>query len=64
MTPGRALLAVLSGLAMWASFAPFHMWPLAFLGIAGLIALLERQSARASAGLGFLFGLGHFAPLL
>lgn len=58
------VLAVLAGAAVWASFAPLSLWLAALLGIGGLVALLEGKSVRASALLGFLFGLGYFAPLL
>lgn len=58
--PRRA--ALLCGVLAATGFEPLHLWPLALLGLAGLIALIARTSgARQAALIGWLFGLGHFA---
>lgn len=54
----RVVLALLSGLATGFAFQPFNLWPLAFLGVAGLsVSVLAAKGFRGSAGLGLVFGL-------
>lgn len=51
-----ALLAVLSGVLLWAACPPLGIWPLAWVALAPLIAaVLCAPSARRAAGLGYLF---------
>ena len=54
--------ALLLGVVSATGFQPLGAWPLALLGIAGLIALVARApTGRQAALAGWLFGLGHFA---
>jgi apolipoprotein N-acyltransferase len=68
--PGRlhwawaAVMAGLGGLALAGAFPPTGVWPLAPLGPALLVLALWRRSLRASTGLGVIFGLALFVPLL
>lgn len=56
----RVAAAALGALAA-CGFAPLSLWPLALLGLAGLLALIARAgSVRGAAGAGWWFGLGHF----
>jgi len=55
----RVVLALLSGVATALAFQPFNLWPLAYLGVAGLsMAVLAARGYRGAAGLGLVFGLG------
>jgi apolipoprotein N-acyltransferase len=57
----RPLVAFLAGAAMVLAYAPFDLLPLALVALAVLTHLwLTARSARAAAGLGFVFGLGMF----
>ena len=57
----RALLAILGGALAVPAFAPLGWFPLAFLSLALLVALLERAaSVRDGFFLGFAWGLGAF----
>ncbi|MDR3212607.1 MAG: apolipoprotein N-acyltransferase, partial [Azoarcus sp.] len=59
--PGRVLLAIAAGALSVPAFAPLGWFPLAFVSLALLAALLARaKSARAGFGLGFAWGLGAF----
>jgi apolipoprotein N-acyltransferase len=51
-----------AGLLVAAALPPWGWWPLAFVGIAILDALVAGRPARSRAGRGFLFGLGWLAP--
>ncbi|HEY9290173.1 MAG TPA: apolipoprotein N-acyltransferase, partial [Microlunatus sp.] len=55
--PVRLLLAVLSGLAMGFAFQPYAIWPLAFLGIAGLTVVAHGTRPRRGFAVGYFFGL-------
>jgi apolipoprotein N-acyltransferase len=56
-----SLLALLAGAASVLAYAPFGLFPLAFLALAVLAGLLARASgARQGFALGFLWGLGAF----
>lgn len=55
-------LAVALGALSACAFQPLGLWPIGLLGVAGLIALLDKAATRVNAfGLGWLFGLGHFS---
>ncbi len=54
------ITALFSGALLPLAFAPFHLFPLAFIAPAILFLLWHKSSAKQSALLGFLFGLGAF----
>jgi len=57
----RALLALVAGAALAASFAPLALWPLAVLCPAALMWLWQDTPPREAAWLGFCFNAGTFA---
>jgi len=57
----RALLALVAGAALAASFAPLSLWPLAVLCPALLMWLWQDAAPRESAWLGFCFNAGTFS---
>ncbi|HUL47125.1 MAG TPA: apolipoprotein N-acyltransferase [Steroidobacteraceae bacterium] len=57
----RALIALVAGAALAASFAPLSLWPLAVLCPAVLMWLWQDAAPRESAWLGFIFNAGTFA---
>src|SRR4051794_40266390 len=57
-------MAVLGGLLTWLAFPDPGWWPLAVVGVALQTVALTGRSARAGAGLGLLYGLALFVPLL
>ena len=62
--PWALLAAVAGGLALAGAFPPAGFWPLAAAGPALLVLSLSGQRLRASFGLGLLFGLAFFVPLI
>ena len=56
----RALIALVAGAALAASFAPLGLWPLAVLCPAALMWLWQDAAPRESAWLGFFFNAGTF----
>ncbi len=46
------------------AFPPYRFWPLAFGSVGVLAGVLRGRSAPAGAGLGMVFGLAFFVPLL
>jgi len=60
----RILAALAGGLALYASFAPSTQWWAAIAGTALLGLALAGTNWRSGYGLGFLFGLGFYLPLL
>jgi apolipoprotein N-acyltransferase len=58
------LLSLAGGLAVFASFPPLDVWPLAVAGPALLVIALTGRSLRGSFGCGLVFGLALFVPLL
>ena len=53
----------MSGVLMTLSYAPYNLWPLAFISIATLLFSAkpsETSTTKDSAKQGFLFGLGWF----
>jgi apolipoprotein N-acyltransferase len=58
------LLSVAGGLAVFASFPPLDVWPLAVLGPGLLVVALTGRSLRGSFGCGLVFGVALFVPLL
>jgi apolipoprotein N-acyltransferase len=55
--PLRVLLAAVSGAAVGFAFQPYGIWPLAFLGIAGLTLAANGTRPRRAFLCGYLFGL-------
>lgn len=60
----RSVLAMGSGVLLWASFPPRTMWWLAPLGIAALTAVVRGRRPRGGFFYGYLAGLAFFGPLL
>src|SRR4029077_7288772 len=56
--------ATAGGLALVGAFPPIGFWPLAAVGPALLVVALQAQRLRAAFGLGLLFGLAFFVPLI
>ncbi|WP_448508611.1 apolipoprotein N-acyltransferase [Immundisolibacter sp.] len=54
------LLAALVGEVMPLAYAPFGLWPLALLALAGLLVLAKSGTARQAAAEGYVFGLAWF----
>lgn len=53
--------ALVLGAGAACGFQPLALWPLALLGVAGLIALVRAAAGwRQAALLGWSFGVGHF----
>lgn len=55
---------MISGLCLWLSFPTADLWPLAFVGVAGLAFATAGVSLRAGLGLGAVTGAACFAPVL
>ena len=69
--PGRRLslgprlaAAVVSGALVAVALPPYDLWPLAPIGVTGLVLLCRGQRARRGALLGLAHGLGTFVPVL
>ena len=62
--PWALLISVAGGAAVFASFPPLDLWPLAAAGPALLVIALAGRSLRGSFGCGLAFGLALFVPLL
>lgn len=60
----RLAAAVVSGALVAVALPPYDAWPLAPVGVAGLVLLCRGQRARRAALLGFAHGLGTFVPVL
>ena len=60
----RLIGAVLGGLALYAAFAPSTRWWAAIVGFALFGLALDGRSWRSGLGLGFVFGLTFYLPLL
>ena len=58
------LLSLAGGLAVFASFPPLDVWPLAVAGPALLVIALTGRTLRGSFGCGLVFGLALFVQLL
>lgn len=59
----RFVAPVVAGVFLMLSFAPWHMWYMAFVGIALLVRSLRGASYSGSVWRGFLTGLSFFLPL-
>jgi apolipoprotein N-acyltransferase len=62
--PAALLLAVASGYLAVLAFPPYGIWPLAAVSVAGLGAAVHRRRLRGGLGVGFVYGLAFFLPLL
>ncbi|MDO4412015.1 apolipoprotein N-acyltransferase [Cutibacterium sp.] len=60
----RGLAAVAAGAATGTGFQPLDWWILVIPGVAALIVLVRSTTRRASAGLGYLYGLGLFSTTI
>ena len=60
----RIVASVLGGLALYGAFAPSTQWWLAMVGFALFGLALDGRSWQVGFGLGLLFGLAFFLPLL
>src|SRR5689334_10438575 len=60
----RLAAAAVSGSLVAVALPPYDAWPLAPVGVAGLLLLCRGQRARRSALLGLAHGLGTFVPVL
>jgi len=56
----HALIALLAGLALPLSFAPYGLWPLAMLSLTVLFHAWREGTPKAAALRGYLFGVGMF----
>ncbi|MGM1060883.1 apolipoprotein N-acyltransferase [Saccharothrix sp. Mg75] len=56
--------AVVGGVSLALAFPPFDLWPLAALGPALLVLSVAGRRLRVAFGLGTVFGLSFFGPLL
>ncbi|THV33685.1 apolipoprotein N-acyltransferase [Glycomyces buryatensis] len=55
--------AASGGLAVFA-FPPYGWWPLAVLSVAGFGVAVHRRRARGGFGIGFVYGMAFFLPLI
>ncbi|GAA2150312.1 apolipoprotein N-acyltransferase [Glycomyces rutgersensis] len=62
--PAALVLAVASGLLAVLAFPPYGAWPLAAVSVAGLGAAVHRRRLRGGLGVGFVYGMAFFLPLL
>ncbi|MDA0963247.1 MAG: apolipoprotein N-acyltransferase, partial [Proteobacteria bacterium] len=61
----RGLIAFVAGAAGAFGHAPWGLWPLTLLGLAGAMALLARaKTPRQALVTGWAFGSGYFAVAL
>lgn len=58
----NSAIALLAGLAICFSLPPWGWWPLTFVGVALWVALLRGTAPRTRFWLGWLVGVGWFAP--
>lgn len=61
----KAWLALIAGLFLTLSYAPFNLWHIAFLSLGALLYCINplangKDAAKRSAKYGFIFGLGWF----
>ena len=57
-------IAAVSGVVTALAFAPIGAWPLAFVGVIGVLAVQWRTRCRRGALTGFIYGLTFFLVLL
>lgn len=64
MRPKPIILAVIAGVALMASFAPFNAWPLAWIALVPLLVAYRGSSLRASLVLTLVTGSVFFGGLM
>ncbi|WP_081687656.1 apolipoprotein N-acyltransferase [Glycomyces tenuis] len=62
--PAALVLALASGGLAVLAFPPYGWWPLAAVSVAGLGTAVHRRRLRGGLGIGFVYGLAFFMPLL
>lgn len=62
--PAALVLALVSGGLAVLAFPPYGWWPLAAVSVAGLGAAVHRRRFRGGLGIGFVYGMAFFMPLL
>ncbi|RRR98770.1 apolipoprotein N-acyltransferase [Glycomyces terrestris] len=62
--PAALVLALASGLLAVLAFPPYGAWPLAAVSVAGFGAAVHRRRLRGGLGIGFVYGMAFFLPLL
>ena len=60
----RCLTCVAAGVATWTSFPPLSWWWAGIAAVAAFLVALRGVSVRSAAGLGLLYGLAMFVPML
>ena len=56
----QIVLSLLFGAVAVFSYAPFHIWPLAFVSFAGFLWLITDKSKKRALLIGFSWGVGYF----
>lgn len=56
----RFILTVISGASATLAFAPYSIWPFAFVAPLALLVLIHQQTTKKSTWLGFFWGIGYF----
>ncbi|SDD08825.1 apolipoprotein N-acyltransferase [Glycomyces harbinensis] len=62
--PAALVLAVVSGLLAVLAFPPYGAWPLAAVSVAGFGVAVHRRRPWGGFGIGFVYGMAFFLPLL
>ena len=59
-----AVVALLAGLVTYTAFPPMNLWGSALIGVGAFMLLVRGREFWPGTGLGLLYGLGLFTPLL
>lgn len=51
---------ILGAIAVF-SYAPFSIWPIAFISFSGLLLLVNKKTVKQAALIGFIWGIGYFS---